>query len=93
MKVLWFSVTPLSLNAKENTGIEGKGWISSLLQIALGIKDLELVVVYGNQSPFKKEVEETERLKIIPINICRYGKRHNLKDMMNAREEDDYFIS
>ena len=35
MKVLWFSVTPLSLNAKENTGIEGKGWISSLLQIGI----------------------------------------------------------
>ena len=61
MKVLWFSVTPLSLNAKENTGIEGKGWISSLLQIALGIKELELVVAYGNQSPFKKETEETDR--------------------------------
>ena len=93
MKVLWFSVTPLSLNAKENTGIEGKGWISSLLQIVLGIKDLELVVVYGNQSPFKKEVEETERLKIIPINICRYGKRQIIKDMMTSREVDDFVIS
>ena len=93
MKVLWFSVTPLSLNAKENTGIEGKGWISSLLQIALGIKDLELVVAYGNQSPFKKEVEETERLKIIPINICRYGKRQIIKDMMTSREVDDFVIS
>jgi glycosyltransferase involved in cell wall biosynthesis len=93
MKVLWFSVTPLSLNAKENTGIEGKGWISSLLQIALGINDLELVVVYGNQSPFKKEVEETERLKIIPINICRYGKRQIIKDMMTSREVDDFVIS
>lgn len=93
MKVLWFSVTPLSLNAKKNTGIEGKGWISSLLQIALGIKDLELVVVYGNQSPFKKEVEETERLKIIPINICRYGKRQIIKDMMTSREVDDFVIS
>ena len=93
MKVLWFSVTPLSLNAKENTGIEGKGWISSLLQIVLGIKDLELVVVYGNQSPFKKEVEETERLKIIPINICRYGKRQIIKDMMTYSEVDDFVIS
>ena len=93
MKVLWFSVTPLSLNARENTGMEGKGWISSLLQIALGIKDLELVVVYGNQSPFKKEVEETERLKIIPINICRYGKRQIIKDMMTSREVDDFVIS
>ena len=93
MKVLWFSVTPLSLNAKENTGIEGKGWISSLLQIALGIKDLELVVAYGNQSPFKKEVEETYRLKIIPINICRYGKRQIIKDMMTSREVDDFVIS
>lgn len=93
MKVLWFSVTPLSLNPKENTGIEGKGWISSLLQIALGIKDLELVVVYGNQSPFKKEVEETDRLKIIPINICRYGKRQIIKDMMTSREVDDFVIS
>ena len=93
MKVLWFSVTPLSLKAEENTGIEGKGWISSLLQIALGIQDLELVVVYGNQSPFKKEVEETERLKIIPINICRYGKRQIIKDMMTSREVDDFVIS
>ena len=93
MKVLWFSVTPLSLNPKENTGIEGKGWISSLLQIALGIKDLELVVVYGNQSPFKKEIEETDRLKIIPINICRYGKRQIIKDMMTSREVDDFVIS
>ena len=93
MKVLWFSVTPLSLNAKENTGIEGKGWISSLLQIALGIKDLKLVVVYGNQSPFKKETEETDRLKIIPINICRYGKRQIIKDMMTSREVDDFVIS
>ena len=93
MKVLWFSVTPLSLNARENTGIEGKGWISSLLQIALGIEDLELVVVYGNYSPHKKEIEETERLKIIPINICRYGKRQIIKDMMTYREVDDYIIS
>ena len=93
MKVLWFSVTPLSLNAKENTGIEGKGWISSLLQIALGIKELELVVAYGNQSPFKKETEETDRLKIIPINICRYGKRQIIKDMMTSREVDDFVIS
>ena len=23
MKVLWFSVTPLSLNASDNTGVEG----------------------------------------------------------------------
>jgi len=93
MKVLWFSVTPLSLKAEENTGIEGKGWISSLLQIALGIEDLELVVVYGNQSPFKKEVEETDRLKIIPLNICRYGKRQIIKDMMTSREVDDFVIS
>ena len=93
MKVLWFSVTPLSLNARENTGIEGKGWISSLLQIALGIEDLELVVVYGNYSPHKKEIEETERLKIIPINIRRYGKRQIIKDMMTYREVDDYIIS
>ena len=93
MKVLWFSVTPLSLNTKENTGIEGKGWISSLLQIALGINDLELVVAYGNRSPFKKEIEETDRLKIIPINICRYGKRQIIKDMMTSREVDDFVIS
>ena len=93
MKVLWFSVTPLSLNAKENTGIEGKGWISSLLQIALGIKNLELVVAYENYSPHKKEIEETEGLKIIPINISRYGKRQILKDMMTYREVDDFIIS
>ena len=93
MKVLWFSVTPLSLNARENTGMEGKGWISSLLQIALGIDDLELLVVYGNQSPVKKEIEETERLKIIPINICRYGKRQIIKDMMTYHEVDDFVIS
>ena len=93
MKVLWFSVTPLSLNTKENTGIEGKGWISSLLQIALGINDLELVVAYGNRSPFKKEIEETDRLKIIPINICRYGKRQIIKDMMTSREVDDFVTS
>ena len=93
MKVLWFSVTPLSLNARENTGIEGKGWISSLLQIALGIENMELVVVYGNYSPHKKEAEETERLKIIPINISRYSKRQIIKDMMTFREVDDYVIS
>ena len=58
MKVIWFSVTPISLNAEENTGIEGKGWIPALLEIALGIDNLELVVVYGNHSPFKKEPEE-----------------------------------
>ena len=93
MKVLWFSVTPLSLNAKENTGIEGKGWISSLLQIALGIDGLELVVAYANHSPLKKEPEETDRLKIIPINISRYGKRQIIKDMMTYREVDDQVIS
>ena len=93
MKVLWFSVTPLSLNARENTGIEGKGWISSLLQIALGIENMELVVVYGNYSPYKKEREESERLKIIPINISRYSKRQIIKDMMTFREVDDYVIS
>lgn len=93
MKVLWFSVTPLSLNARENTGIEGKGWISSLLQIVLGIEDMELVVAYENYSPQKKEIEETDRLKIIPINICRYGKRQIIKDMMTYREVDDFIIS
>ena len=93
MKVLWFSVTPLSLNAKENTGIEGKGWISSLLQIALSIENLELVVAYGNHSPHKKEIEEAERLKIIPINICRYSKRQIIKDMMTYREVDDFILS
>ena len=93
MKVLWFSVTPLSINAGENTGIEGKGWISSLLQIALGIENIELVVAYENYSPQKKEVEETERLKIIPINICRYGKRQIIKDMMTYREVDDFILS
>ena len=93
MKVMWFSVTPLSINAGENTGIEGKGWISSLLQIALGIENIELVVAYENYSPQKKEVEETERLKIIPINICRYGKRQIIKDMMTYREVDDFILS
>lgn len=93
MKVLWFSVTPLSVNAEENTGIEGKGWISSLLQIALGIEDLELVVAYENKSPQKKDVEETGRLKIIPINVCRYGKRQIVKDMMTSREVDDFILS
>jgi glycosyltransferase involved in cell wall biosynthesis len=93
MKVLWFSVTPLSINAGENTGIEGKGWISSLLQIALGIENLELVVAYENKSPQKKAVEGTERLKIIPINVCRYGKRQIIKDMMTSREVDDFILS
>ena len=93
MKVLWFSVTPLSIHAGENTGIEGKGWISSLLQIALGIEDIELVVAYENYSPQKRGVEESERLKIIPINICRYGKRQIIKDMMTYREVDDFILS
>ena len=93
MKVLWFSVTPLSINAGENTGIEGKGWISSLIQIALGIENLELVVAYENRSPQIKEVEETEKLKIIPINVCRYGKRQIIKDMMTSHEVDDFILS
>lgn len=93
MKVLWFSVTPLSINVDENTGIEGKGWISSLLQIVLGIENIELVVAYENKSPLKKEVEETERLKIIPINVCRYGKRQIIKDMMTSREVDDFILT
>ena len=93
MKVLWFSVTPLSINVGENTGIEGKGWISSLLQIVHGIENIELVVAYENKSPQKKEVEETERLKIIPINVCRYGKRQIIKDMMTSREVDDFILS
>lgn len=93
MKVLWFSVTPLSINVDENTGIEGKGWISSLLQIVLGIENIELVVAYENKSPLKKEVEETDRLKIIPINVCRYGKRQIIKDMMTSREVDDFILT
>ena len=93
MKVLWFSVTPLSINAGENTGIEGKGWISSLLQIVLGIENIELVVAYENKSPLKKEVEETDRLKIIPINVCRYGKRQIIKDMITSREVDDFILT
>ena len=92
MKVIWFSVTPISLNAEENTGIEGKGWIAALLEIALGIDDLELVVVYGNHSPNRKEREERGRLKIIPINVSRYSKRQIIKDMMTSREVDDYVI-
>ena len=55
MKVLWFSVTPLSINVDENTGIEGKGWISSLLQIVLGIENIELVVAYENKSPLESD--------------------------------------
>ena len=93
MKVLWFSVTPLSLDARENTGADGKGWISSLLQIALDIEGLELVVAYGNYSPQKKDVEESGRLKIVPINICRYTKRQIIKDMMTYQEVDDYILS
>ena len=93
MKVLWFSVTPLSINVDENTGIEGKGWISSLLQIVLGIDNIELVVAYENKSPLKKEIEETDRLKIIPINVCRYGKRQIVKDMMTSREVDDFILT
>ena len=92
MKVIWFSVTPISLNAEENTGIEGKGWIPALLEIALDIDDLELVVVYGNHSPHKKEREERGRLKIIPINVSRYSKRQIIKDMMTSKEVDDYVI-
>jgi glycosyltransferase involved in cell wall biosynthesis len=92
MKVIWFSVTPISLNAEENTGIEGKGWIPALLEIALGIDNLELVVVYGNHSPIKKEPEERGRLKVIPINVSRYSKRQIIKDMMTSREVDDYVI-
>ena len=93
MKVLWFSVTPLSLNAGENTGVEGKGWISSLLQLALAIEGLELVVAYENYSPDRKEVEESGRLKIIPINISRYSKREIIKDMMTKKEVDEYILS
>ena len=93
MKVLWFSVTPLSLNTSDNTGVEGKGWISSLLQLALAIKGLELVVAYENYSPNKKEIEESGRLKIVPINICRYSKRQIIKDMMTKKEVDDFVIS
>ena len=93
MKVLWFSVTPLSLNTGDNTGVEGKGWISSLLQLALAIEGLELVVAYENYSPNKKETEESERLKIVPINICRYSKREIIKDMMTYHEVDDFVIS
>lgn len=92
MKVIWFSVAPISLNAEENTGIEGKGWIPALLEIALDIDDLELVVVYGNHSPHKKEREERGRLKIIPINVSRYSKRQIIKDMMTSKEVDDYVI-
>ena len=93
MKVLWFSVTPLSLNTGDNTGVEGKGWISSLLQLALAIEGLELVVAYENYSPNKKETEESERLKIVPINICRYSKREIIKDMMTKKEVDEYILS
>jgi len=93
MKVLWFSVTPLSLDAVLNTGIEGKGWISSLLQLALENEELELIVAYENYSPDKKPVEQNDRLKIIPINISRYGKRQIIKDMMTFKEVDDYIIS
>ena len=93
MKVLWFSVTPLSLNASDNTGVEGKGWISSLLQLALAIEGLELVVAYENYSPNKKEIEESGRLKIVPINICRYSKRQIIKDMMTKKEVYNFVIS
>lgn len=92
MKVLWFSVAPVSLQASDNTGIEGKGWIASLLQIALNIKDLEIVVAYGNYSPEKKNIEDGGRLKIVPINICRYTKRQIIKDMTTYKEVDDFVI-
>ena len=83
MKILWFSVTPLSLNAKENTGIEGKGWISSLLQIALAIDGLELVVVYENYSPHRKEIEETAGRKVflnLQVKVIKDWRKKS-KDM------------
>lgn len=93
MKVVWFSSTPISLNAGENTGIEGKGWISALLQLALDMEGLELVVAYENYSPYKKAAEKSGCLKIVPINISRYSKRQIIKDMMTKREVDEFVIA
>lgn len=93
MKVVWFSATPISLNAGENTGIEGKGWISALLQLALDLEGLELVVAYENYSPEKKAAAQAGRLKIVPINISRYSKRQIIKDMMTKREVDEFVIA
>ena len=92
MKVLWFSVTPLSLDAGENTGVEGKGWIGALLQTALGIEGIEITVAYANISPERKETEERAGLRIVPINVSRYSKREIIKDMMTYREVDGYVI-
>ena len=93
MKVVWFSATPISLNAGENTGVEGKGWISALLQLALDMEGLELVVAYENYSPEKKAAAQAGRLKIVPINISRYSKRQIIKDMMTKREVDELVIA
>ena len=93
MKVVWFSATPISLNAGENTGVEGKGWISALLQLALDLEGLELVVAYENYSPEKKAAAQAGRLKIVPINISRYSKRQIIKDMMTKREVDELVIA
>ena len=88
MKVLWFSVTPLSLDAGENTGVEGKGWIGALLQTALRIEGIEITVAYANISPERKETEERAGLRIVPINVSRYSKREIIKDMMTKKEVD-----
>lgn len=90
---MWFSVTPLSLNARENTGVEGKGWISSLLQIALRIEGMEITVAYANISPERKDAEEKGGLRIVPINVSRYSKRQIIKDMMTYREVDAYVLA
>lgn len=92
MRVLWLSSATISVNADENTGIEGKGWIGSLLQLALQIDGLEIVVAYENHSPEHKETVQKGRVTVAPLNISRYSKRQILKDLVTQREVDEVVV-
>ena len=92
MRVLWFSVSPISLEEDNNKGKNGVGWIHSLLLIASKIENLEIGIVYANYLADRKDNEIQGNIRIFPINVNRNSVRQKLRDAITYKVIDELLI-
>ena len=92
MRVLWFSVSPISLEEDNNKGKNGVGWIHSLLLIASKIENLEIGIVYANYLADRKDNEIQGNVRIFPINVNRNSVRQKLRDAITYKVIDELLI-
>ncbi len=88
MRVLWFSVSPISFDG--NNGIVAFGWISSLMRVVEKSSDVELGVAYVNDGQ-PKNVETQDNVTIYPINIHR-TRVQLWRDVTTYQERDSLII-